>query len=108
MERRQFVKICAASAAVGSATPGLFAQQDKGQGLSPLAPARITEARGLIAQAGRTGQILLAADGGIRTHTVPVLRAAGADTVVMGSLAFGSDNLPETLRWLHALPIQAA
>lgn len=78
----------------------------KGQGLAPQAPARITEARGLIRKAGRADQIILAADGGIRTHTVPDLRAAGAETVVMGSLAFGSDNLPQTIAWLHALPLQ--
>jgi ribulose-phosphate 3-epimerase len=80
----------------------------KGQGLAPQAPARLTEARGRIAQAGRTGQIILAADGGIRPHTVPDLRAAGAGTVVMGSLAFGSPDLAGTMRWLHALPMQVA
>ncbi len=79
----------------------------KGQGLSPQATARLTEARALIAHRGRAGGILLAADGGIRTHTVPGLRAAGADTVVMGSLAFGAENLPATIQWLHALPLKA-
>jgi ribulose-phosphate 3-epimerase len=72
----------------------------KGQGLSPLATTRLTEARTLIA--GR--KVLLAADGGIREHTVPDLRAAGADTVVMGSLAFGATDLATTMRWLQALP----
>ena len=36
---------------------------------------------------------MLAADGGIREQTVPVLRAAGAETVVLGSLAFGAPDL---------------
>ncbi|MEM9676586.1 MAG: D-allulose-6-phosphate 3-epimerase, partial [Pseudomonadota bacterium] len=47
--------------------------------------------------------ILLAADGGIRENTVPVLREAGADTVVMGSLAFGAPDLTERMNWVHAL-----
>jgi ribulose-phosphate 3-epimerase len=47
----------------------------------------------------------LAADGGIREETVPRLRAAGADTVVMGSLAFGAEDLAARMRWLHALPV---
>jgi ribulose-phosphate 3-epimerase len=73
----------------------------KGQGLDPTATARLQEAGGLIAAAGR--RIVLAADGGIRDATVPLLRAAGAETVVMGSLAFGAPDLAERMRWLHAL-----
>ncbi|MEE3091885.1 MAG: D-allulose-6-phosphate 3-epimerase, partial [Pseudomonadota bacterium] len=46
----------------------------------------------------------LAADGGIREHTVPGLRRAGADTVVMGSLAFGADDLASRMAWVHAQP----
>ena len=72
----------------------------KGQGLSPLATARLREARALIGER----DIVLAADGGIRSHTVPDLRAASADTVVMGSLAFAAQDLPGTIRWLHGLP----
>ncbi|MEW9836377.1 ribulose-phosphate 3-epimerase [Mesorhizobium marinum] len=73
----------------------------KGQGLDPAATERLREAARLIGQAGR--RIVLAADGGIRENTVPVLRAAGAETVVMGSLAFGAENLADRMRWLHAL-----
>jgi len=73
----------------------------KGQGLDPTAPARLQEAARLITAAGR--QIVLAADGGIRDTTVPLLRAAGAETVVMGSLAFGAPDLAERMRWLHGL-----
>lgn len=73
----------------------------KGQGLNPAATARLGEAAHLIAAAGR--RIVLAADGGIRETTVPLLRQAGAETVVMGSLAFGSADLAARMRWLHAL-----
>jgi len=73
----------------------------KGQGLDPTAPARLQEAGRRITAAGR--RIVLAADGGIRDTTVPLLRAAGAETVVMGSLAFGAPDLAERMRWLHGL-----
>jgi ribulose-phosphate 3-epimerase len=73
----------------------------KGQGLDPSATARLTEAAGLIKAAGR--RIVLAADGGIRDTTVPLLRAAGAETVVLGSLAFGAADLAARMRWLHGL-----
>lgn len=73
----------------------------KGQGLNPNATARLQQAGGLIAASGR--RIVLAADGGIRDTTVPLLRAAGAETVVMGSLAFGAPDLADRMRWLHAL-----
>lgn len=74
----------------------------KGQGLDPSATARLKAAAGYIADTGR--RIVLAADGGIRDTTVPVLRKAGAETVVMGSLAFGAPDLAERMRWLHGLP----
>ena len=73
----------------------------KGQGLDPSATARLTEAAGLIGATGR--RIVLAADGGIRDTTVPLLRAAGAETVVLGSLAFGAADLAGRMRWLHGL-----
>ena len=73
----------------------------KGQGLDAKATTRLTEAQGLIARSGRP--IVLAADGGIREHTVPLLRQAGAQTVVMGSLAFGAPDLGARLAWLHSL-----
>lgn len=76
----------------------------KGQSLSDEACPRLIEAALLIAAAGRSRAITLAADGGIRETTVPRLRAAGAQTVVMGSLAFGAENLAERTAWLHALP----
>ena len=73
----------------------------KGQGLDPAACDRLKEAGASIAKTGR--RIVLAADGGIRDTTVPLLRAAGAETVVMGSLAFGAPDLAERMAWLHAL-----
>ena len=73
----------------------------KGQGLDAMAPARLQEAGRLIASTGR--RIVLAADGGIRDTTVPLLRAAGAETVVLGSLAFGAPDLAERMNWLRAL-----
>lgn len=73
----------------------------KGQSLNASATARLQQAATLIAASGK--RIVLAADGGIRDTTVPVLRAAGAETVVMGSLAFGAPDLAERMRWLHSL-----
>ncbi|MGL5008506.1 MAG: ribulose-phosphate 3-epimerase [Paracoccaceae bacterium] len=73
----------------------------KGQSLNTAATARLQEAGRLIANSGR--RILLAADGGIRDTTVPLLRAAGAETVVMGSLAFGAPDLAERMLWLRGL-----
>ena len=72
----------------------------KGVGLDPQAEERLREARDMIA--ATDGQTLLAADGGIRDHTVPGLREAGADTIVMGSLAFGAEDLPGRMAWVHA------
>ena len=75
----------------------------KGQGLNDTATARLGRAKTLIAGCGAGHRIVLAADGGIREATVPLLRHAGAETVVLGSLAFGAANLDERMRWLHAL-----
>lgn len=75
----------------------------KGVGLDAAACPRLTQMQALVRAAGYAEQIRTAADGGIRQHTVPDLRTAGADTVVMGSLAFGSPNLAETFDWLHSL-----
>ncbi len=71
----------------------------KGQFLSAQAPARLQEAKALIG----ARDIILAADGGIRENTVPLLRGAGAQTVVLGSLAFGAADLSERINWLKAL-----
>ena len=75
----------------------------KGQGLAPRAADRLREAKQLIERSGATSRIVLAADGGIRENTVPVLRQAGAETVVLGSLAFGAPDLAARMAWLHGL-----
>ena len=72
----------------------------KGVGLDDEAPARLTLARALVANAGH--RIIVAADGGIRDNTVPKLRSAGAETIVMGSLAFGAPDLAARMAWVHA------
>ena len=72
----------------------------KGVGLDEAAGARLTEARAMIAATGR--RIVLAADGGIRETTVPGLRRAGAETIVMGSLAFGAADLAARMAWVQS------
>ncbi|WP_413990312.1 ribulose-phosphate 3-epimerase [Labrys okinawensis] len=74
----------------------------KGVGLDDSALDRLREARKLIAaKAGH--RIILASDGGNREHTVPNLRLAGAETIVMGSLAFGAPDLATRIDWVHGL-----
>jgi len=75
----------------------------KGQDLHETAADRLGEAKRLIEASGARQRIVLAADGGIRANTVPLLRSAGADTVVLGSLAFGAPDLAARMNWLHAL-----
>jgi ribulose-phosphate 3-epimerase len=78
----------------------------KGVEPSPLAFERIKTIRRLVDEAGYHDKIKVMADGGIRTHTVPLLRAAGADGIVMGSLAFKSTDLQKTFDWVHSLPVE--
>jgi ribulose-phosphate 3-epimerase len=73
----------------------------KGVGMDPRQPERVRSLRTLILQRGL--EVEIQADGGIRGNTVPLLAAAGADSIVPGSLLFGSD--PAELRcWLATLP----
>ncbi|WP_254229211.1 ribulose-phosphate 3-epimerase [Agrobacterium salinitolerans] len=74
----------------------------KGQGLSKAACPRLIEAAAILKAQGR-GDVVLAADGGIRDNTVPLLREAGAQTVVLGSLAFNDPDLAGRIAWLRAL-----
>ena len=76
----------------------------KGQGLDPEAEPRLREARAMIATRAQKQRIVLAADGGIREHTVPGLRRAGAETIVMGSLAFGAADLAGRMEWVRSMP----
>jgi ribulose-phosphate 3-epimerase len=75
------------------------------KGVEPagLAFSRLQRMKCCVEAAGFGERIKVAADGGIRTHTVPELRRAGADIVVAGSLIFKSEQLDETIRWLHGL-----
>jgi ribulose-phosphate 3-epimerase len=75
----------------------------KGQGLADEATDRLGEARKLVSGEIAGRRIIVAADGGIREHTVPALRKAGAETVVMGSLAFGAEDFPARIAWAHRL-----
>lgn len=75
----------------------------KGQGLDAQATNRLTEARKLVADNVTGRRLIVAADGGIREHTVPDLRKAGAETIVMGSLAFGAPDFAERISWVHGL-----
>ena len=76
----------------------------KGQSLAGQACPRLCAMQHLLNAHGYADTIKIAADGGIRAQTVPALRAAGADTVVMGSLAYSSADLNQTFRWLWSLP----
>lgn len=76
----------------------------KGQGLDERALERMAEARQIIDSQQHTTRTVLAADGAIREHTVPGLRLAGADAVVMGSLALGEKNLDARMEWIRKMP----
>ncbi len=73
----------------------------KGEDLAPEACGRLASAALMLGE--RRARVRLIADGGIRSHTVPLLRRAGADVIVPGSLVFQSQNLAETFSWLRAL-----
>lgn len=72
----------------------------KGASMDPGIPSKIRNARKRIQQDGLKTEI--EADGGIRRETVPLLKEAGADYIVPGSLMFKED--PATMRaWLKSL-----
>lgn len=75
----------------------------KGQGLDATACDRLREAKAMITASKLPHRVILAADGGIRENTVPELRAATAETVVLGSLAFGAPDLGARITWLKSL-----
>lgn len=79
----------------------------KGVGLDEQAGPRLRQATEMIASKKSPHRIVLAADGGIRENTVPGLRRAGAETIVMGSLAFGATDLDARMAWVHAQPLGA-
>ena len=72
----------------------------KGASMDGTVPGKIRRAREIIQQRGLKTEI--EADGGIRRETVPLLKAAGADYIVPGSLMFKED--PPAMRlWLASL-----
>jgi ribulose-phosphate 3-epimerase len=76
----------------------------KGQDLAPEACDRLASAASMLGMLGeRRTRVRLVADGGIRSQTVPLLRRAGADVIVPGSLVFQSQNVAVTFSWLCAL-----
>ncbi len=72
----------------------------KGAGMDPAIPDKIRRLQEVVRR--EKPGILIEADGGIRRETVPLLRAAGADFIVPGSLMFKED--PAMMRqWLASL-----
>lgn len=72
----------------------------KGADLAPEACDRLRAIRRLFGGAPGTK---LYADGGIRRHSVPLLREAGADAIVPGSLIFQAEDQQAVYRWLKSL-----
>ena len=75
----------------------------KGKDLSPLAGRRIRDARALLAEYGAEKTVRIESDGGIRATTVPALREAGTQLIVMGSLVFKSEDIARTSGWVKSL-----
>lgn len=72
----------------------------KGVGLDERAPKKLREAKQRIEESGAATETQ--SDGGIRRHTVPQLKEAGADWIVPGSLMF-KENPSEMREWLAGL-----
>ena len=72
----------------------------KGADLDPDACGRIRAIRGLFRD---RPSVKIYADGGIRRESVPLLRRAGADAIVPGSLIFQAEDRPAMHRWLTSL-----
>ena len=72
----------------------------KGASMDASVPPKIRQAKQIIKD--RNLKTLVEADGGIRRETVPLLKAAGADYIVPGSLMF-KENPAEMRAWLASL-----
>ena len=70
----------------------------KGLGADPRVFERIAAVKRMAGD-----RVCVTADGGIREETVPLLRAAGADAIVPGSLVCKAADLAETAKWLKSL-----
>ncbi len=51
----------------------------------------------------RNSSALIEVDGGVDSHSAPLLVEAGADVLVAGSFVFKSDNPKQTIQWLKGL-----
>jgi ribulose-phosphate 3-epimerase len=56
---------------------------------------KVARMRDLIAEAGRSGKILIQVDGGIDLKSAPSVVEAGASVLVAGSAVFGAPEGPE-------------
>lgn len=72
----------------------------KGASMDAGIPEKIRRAKAVIKQRGLATEV--EADGGIRRETVPLLKAAGADYIVPGSLMFKEDP-PQMRQWMASL-----
>lgn len=72
----------------------------KGASMDASVPPKIRAAKKIIQERGLVTEV--EADGGIRRETVPLMRAAGVDYIVPGSLMF-KENPPEMRAWLASL-----
>ena len=72
----------------------------KGASMDVSVPPKIRQARQIIKD--RNLKTVIQADGGIRRETVPLLKSAGADYIVPGSLMF-KENPSEMRAWLASL-----
>lgn len=72
----------------------------KGLSMDPSVPDKIRAAKAIVSERGLKTEIQ--ADGGIRRWSVPLMHAAGADSIVVGSLMFGEDPV-EMRKWLASL-----
>jgi len=70
----------------------------KGVGADPRIYDRIAAVKQMAGD-----RICVTADGGIREETVPLLRAAGADAIVPGSLVCNAPDLAARAKWLKQL-----
>ena len=70
----------------------------KGLGMDPRVFDRLTALKRIAGD-----RICVTADGGIRKETVPLLRAAGADAIVPGSLVCKAEDVAATVKWLKSL-----
>jgi ribulose-phosphate 3-epimerase len=72
----------------------------KGASMDQSVPAKVRQARRIISE--RKLNVEIEVDGGIRRETVPLIKAAGADFIVPGSLMFKEDP-PAMRQWLKSL-----